>query len=1536
MLKKSSSVDSNASNASTGENAAIDLHGEKMLVTLGQPRQLDTKYKRGMKNERERTEPPTPVPMPGIGDEVATMVSCGDTCAMILTSAGRVFVWGTGPVCDVVATSLAPSTPKTPRHMPKSPKSPASLQTPSPLKRAASGLGQAGGKHVSGLPPCSVIACGGEHALAVAKDGGLYSWGAMMAGQLGIGEASAFASHEPREVITLKGEHVSAISGGHAHSLALLSTGELYAWGDASHYQLGIPEAANETPPHIIVPWCVLSLAHMQVVQAEAGATMSACVTQGGAVYTWGSATHGELGHGDAVTALPKPVAIARLWGLKVTKVACGAHHCVARLRNGQLMSWGDNTHGQLGVGHKNGVESLSVPTPVDLPGAHAARDVVAGTAHTVALCGGVAYGAGRNAEAQLGIAEKAGTTKMSFVEARALKGLKFHAAAAGSAMTLLVASDGALAGEGEAAPTAKERWFAASKGMLRNPEGMTTLHALSQLLAAPTRMAAKNRLTAEQKKLLQLGARGARHRALLEGKEDPNKYKAAENDDEWEGMMANAMEELETEAGKDAHAYEKLFSGRAKREAEKAAAPPPEKTPKPKPKKVEAPAPASEPAPKSEPMIMPGMETWKPPPKKGGIGGGGWQPPVDASAPRRYPKLPRAPVRKTILIDANTFITWDPAAEGGTPPQKRYEPPTLKKRLAEVRAAERSAPTPSTPAEAEGSSSRRPSLESKPSVDRKMSDRSAKKATGILALFGGNKDGGGGANDDIPLDAMLYRAAFTHPPPLHLGGAPVAGALHAAPNDYSRGSSTLLKSPVEALKRPAHDLRGIAEDSESLKSGLKEHMTGRDVANAALSKYPAGGELLPPPPPKLEFFATWVQDKKPRKMALTYDTATKECEVRLDGAPAAFVVSLRDGKGNPLEPIDLWVGRPVDVLGRRTTLQHASSTTMDWLTTAAWRFDEAQQVLETALIRLSVKVPKMVHSRDAVQSRTGTTSLRLLSRRTVEMQQMWREARVAGEQDVISLRRSSRAARMPMMPHKPVRQASRKPYLEKKLSDRSEANRRARDKMISQFGGNAARQRGLRAEAMGRRSIIGKNEIMRGDSVKLVSELSGGDPEKAKLLMAAEEAAGAATEEVDSLRNQFLKAQTTLENLLQPAEDLLKLAEAVPPPSPPPPPKETIVGYDNGKVVGLEKKNSSFYTPKPPPKPPSLKDRLKSSSDLYGGLDKKPSARRGSSWGVVRQLAEDAQTDADRSKSDRRHKSIMEYYRQEKGQSKEGVTSLERKKSSVADIALEAIAAKKAPAERAAARVAAMARATEALEAEEAAAAQSTAAARAAARAALSFAAEQAAESAAVALADEEAAAAQSTSAARAAAQAALSAAAEQAAGSAAAALADEEAAAAVAADAGAAAVRAADDAAKAAAAEAAAQAAETVAAALRAEEAAAAVAAEAAAAAARAADDAAKAAATATAAADARLEQARTQEENARRLSTEIPPSPGRPLADPGPSADPGEIPEEIESKLPTDVRPELVVKKDDYKPKRQSLAERLAAKHKIELSS
>ena len=37
--------------------------------------------------------------------------------------------------------------------------------------------------------------------------------------------------------------------------------------------------------------------------------------------------------------------------GVSVQHVSCGHSHCIALDSHGQLFSWGDNTHGQLGVG---------------------------------------------------------------------------------------------------------------------------------------------------------------------------------------------------------------------------------------------------------------------------------------------------------------------------------------------------------------------------------------------------------------------------------------------------------------------------------------------------------------------------------------------------------------------------------------------------------------------------------------------------------------------------------------------------------------------------------------------------------------------------------------------------------------------------------------------------------------------------------------------------------------------------------------------------------------------------------------------------------------------------------------------------------------------------------------------------------------------------------------------------------------------------------------------------------------------------------
>ena len=456
--------------------------------------------------------------------------------------------------------------------------------------------------------------------------------------------------------MALRGEPVGSVCGGGAHSLAVLSTGELYAWGAANHNQLGIPEAAEEKPPQ--PQRAAVRLLDQRVVHAAAGATMSACVTEGGAVYTWGEGLHGELGHGAATTSLPSPVAVARLWGLRVASVAVGAHHCVARLRNGQLMAWGDNRHGQLGLGAKlsGSGESLSVPTPIDLPGGKPCRLVVAGTTHTLALCAGAAFGAGRNAEGQLGIAEKgASTTRAAFVEARALKGVRFLAAAAGGAMSVVVGSGG---GDGGDAPTAKEAWFAVSKQYLKDPHALVTLQTLSRLLVAPARAARSSGRAPSSNNCCSSRARSpaaaARRRCSPRSRTWSGRRRCARCST---SLRRRAEERRGPTLGSSTgraprgRRFRRGRRGAAAVDAEggHAGAPP------------AAPAPAAA-APASAPAAAPAPASdWA---ARGE--------PVDASAPRRYRPLPPSPRFKTVNLGGHGFVTWDEGADKKSPPRRR------------------------------------------------------------------------------------------------------------------------------------------------------------------------------------------------------------------------------------------------------------------------------------------------------------------------------------------------------------------------------------------------------------------------------------------------------------------------------------------------------------------------------------------------------------------------------------------------------------------------------------------------------------------------------------------------------------------------------------------------------------------------------------------------------------------------------------------------------------------------------------------------
>ncbi|NXT67061.1 HERC5 ligase, partial [Chaetops frenatus] len=74
-------------------------------------------------------------------------------------------------------------------------------------------------------------------------------------------------------------------------------------------------------------------------------------VCEGGELFTWGQNTHGQLGVGDQTMLTPKPQLVKRLKGIPLAQIAAGGAHSTAVSLSGAVYSWGKNSFGQLGLG---------------------------------------------------------------------------------------------------------------------------------------------------------------------------------------------------------------------------------------------------------------------------------------------------------------------------------------------------------------------------------------------------------------------------------------------------------------------------------------------------------------------------------------------------------------------------------------------------------------------------------------------------------------------------------------------------------------------------------------------------------------------------------------------------------------------------------------------------------------------------------------------------------------------------------------------------------------------------------------------------------------------------------------------------------------------------------------------------------------------------------------------------------------------------------------------------------------------------------
>ncbi|XP_053109606.1 probable E3 ubiquitin-protein ligase HERC6 isoform X2 [Hemicordylus capensis] len=138
------------------------------------------------------------------------------------------------------------------------------------------------------------------------------------------------------------------------------------------------------------------------IVHVSCGKEHSLAICNNGKVFSWGAGTFGQLGTGELRERII-PKKIDGLSTLKVIQVACGNYHSIALAKDGRVFSWGQNTHGQLGLGKE--VSSRATPQHVPALDGIPLAQVSAGGAHSFALSlSGVAYGWGRNHAHQLGL----------------------------------------------------------------------------------------------------------------------------------------------------------------------------------------------------------------------------------------------------------------------------------------------------------------------------------------------------------------------------------------------------------------------------------------------------------------------------------------------------------------------------------------------------------------------------------------------------------------------------------------------------------------------------------------------------------------------------------------------------------------------------------------------------------------------------------------------------------------------------------------------------------------------------------------------------------------------------------------------------------------------------------------------------------------------------------------------------------------------------------------------------------------------------
>ena len=202
---------------------------------------------------------------------------------------------------------------------------------------------------IKNIPPVLSVSCGSDHTLIITNDDNLWSCGRNNNGQLCHGDKNRT---KPQKTSFF---NISKISTGYNYSLFQNNKGEIFSCGNNHSGHCGLGHFDNPQITPSLIP-----NASSNIVQFVCGGHQSLFLDSEGNVFSVGDNTFGQLGLGHNT----QQNVLNKISGIPLIKsISCMRASCYLIDLEGNLWTFGDNDEGQLGHGY-----TMHINTPKIIP----------------------------------------------------------------------------------------------------------------------------------------------------------------------------------------------------------------------------------------------------------------------------------------------------------------------------------------------------------------------------------------------------------------------------------------------------------------------------------------------------------------------------------------------------------------------------------------------------------------------------------------------------------------------------------------------------------------------------------------------------------------------------------------------------------------------------------------------------------------------------------------------------------------------------------------------------------------------------------------------------------------------------------------------------------------------------------------------------------------------------------------------------------------------------------------------------------------